>query len=546
MRQQCWLIILACYLMIVLDISVIIAALPKIHDALHFSSTGLSWVQNAYTLTFGGLLLLGARAGDLLGRRRMLVSGIALFTAASLAGGLAPSAAWLLAARAVQGIGAAIAAPSTLALLTTTFREGHARTRAIAYYSAVAGGGGSVGLVLGGVLTDWLSWRWGLFINVPVGLAVILLAPRYLPETERRPGRFDLMGAVTSTLGMTALVYGFVRAASDGWGDGGTLASFAAAAVLLAAFGLTERAPSSRSRRCTCSPIASAPVPTPRASSSPAGSSRRSSSSRSSCREWAATARSQAGLAFLPMTAVMFAMGRAVPMLTPRFGSTPPADRRPVARGLGIAWLSRVSDGMHYFPGIAVPLALLGIGIGMAFTPLTAAGIAGVAPADAGAASGLLNVSQQLGGSLGLGILITVFASATRSAADHPLAGASAHAEASHELAHAVGSSLTGSAVLLSLALAVAVVVMRRPAAAVGARPAPAQSEGWPNRRGRPHLFEEAFYVLDSSLVLDPAWPSSGRRRNVFVGALAQRHPARLALPGSRRLGASWRAKRPT
>src|SRR4029079_7887813 len=233
-------IILACYLMIVLDISVIIAALPKIHDALHFSSTGLSWVQNAYTLTFGGLLLLGARAGDLLGRRRMLVSGIAVFTAASLAGGLAPSAEWLLAARGGQEIGAAIAAPSTLALLTTTFREGQARTRAIAYYSAVAGGGGSVGLVLGGVLTDWLSWRWGLFINVPVGITVILLAPRYLPETERRPGRFDLMGAVTSTLGMTALVYGFVRAASDGWSDGGTLASFAAAAVLLAAFGLTE------------------------------------------------------------------------------------------------------------------------------------------------------------------------------------------------------------------------------------------------------------------------------------------------------------------
>ena len=133
----------------------------------HFSPTGLSWVQNAYTLTFGGLLLLGARAGDILGRRRMLIAGLALFTAASLAGGLAPSAAWLLGARAVQGIGAAIAAPSTLALLTTTFREGPERTRAIAYYSAVAGGGGSVGLVLGGMLTDWVSWRWGLFINVP-------------------------------------------------------------------------------------------------------------------------------------------------------------------------------------------------------------------------------------------------------------------------------------------------------------------------------------------------------------------------------------------
>jgi EmrB/QacA subfamily drug resistance transporter len=457
----------------VLDISVIIAALPKIHRALHFSPTGLSWVQNAYTLTFGGLLLLGARAGDLLGRRRMLVSGIALFTAASLAGGLAPSAEWLLAARAVQGIGAAIAAPSTLALLTTTFREGHARTRAIAYYSAVAGGGGSVGLVLGGVLTDWLSWRWGLFINVPVGLAVILLAPRYLPETERRPGRFDLMGAVTSTLGMTALVYAFVRAASDGWSDGGTLASFAAAAVLLAAFGLTE----TRAEQ----PITPLHLFADRQRSGAYAARVLVTGGIFSTfffltqflQGVGGYSALQAGLAFLPMTAVMFAMGRAVPMLTPRFGST-----RLLIGGLslavvGIAWLSRVADGMHYFPGIAVPLALLGIGIGMAFTPLTAAGIAGVAPADAGAASGLLNVSQQLGGSLGLGILITVFASATRSAADHPLAGASAHAEASHELAHAVGSSLTGSAVLLSLALAVAVVVMRRPAAAAPA-PAPA------------------------------------------------------------------------
>jgi EmrB/QacA subfamily drug resistance transporter len=459
-------IILACYLMIVLDISVIIAALPKIHRALHFSPTGLSWVQNAYALTFGGLLLLGARAGDLLGRRRMLVAGISLFTIASLAGGLAPSADWLLGARAVQGIGAAIAAPSTLALLTTTFREGHARTRAIAYYSAVAGGGGSVGLVLGGVLTDWLSWRWGLFINVPVGLAVILLAPRYLPETERRSGRFDLTGAVTSTLGMTALVYGLVRAASDGWGDQGTLASFIAGAALLAAFALTEL----RAEQ----PITPLHLFASRQRSGAYAARVLVTGAMFSTfffltqflQGVSGYSALQAGLAFLPMTAVMFAMGRVVPVLTPRFGSS-----RLLMGGLllavaGLALLTRVSDGMHYFPGIAVPLALLGVGIGIAFTPLTAAGIAGVAPADAGAASGLLNVAQQLGGSLGLGILITVFASASRSATQHPLAGASAHAEASHELAHAVATSLTGSAVLLTLALAVVVVVMRRPAVA--------------------------------------------------------------------------------
>ena len=214
--------------MVVLDVSVVITALPKIHQALHFSTAGLSWVQSAYALTFGGLLLLGARAGDILGRRRVFVAGIGLFSAASLLGGLAQSADWLLAARAVQGAAAAIAAPSTLALLTTSFPEGSERTRAIAAYAAVAGGGGSVGLVLGGMLTDWISWRWGLFINVPVGLALIWLAPRYLAETERRPGRFDLAGAATSTFGMTALVYGFVRAASNGWGNAGTIASFVA------------------------------------------------------------------------------------------------------------------------------------------------------------------------------------------------------------------------------------------------------------------------------------------------------------------------------
>jgi MFS family permease len=187
------------------------------------------------------LLLLGARAGDLLGRRRVFVAGIALFTAASMLGGLAQSPTWLLGARALQGVGAAIAAPSTLALLTVSFPEGRERTRAVAYYSAVAGAGGSVGLVLGGMLTTWASWRWGLFINVPIGLALIWLAPRYLPETEPQEGRFDFAGAATSTLGMTALVYGLVRAADVSWGDPLALVSIVAAAVLLSLFIANER-----------------------------------------------------------------------------------------------------------------------------------------------------------------------------------------------------------------------------------------------------------------------------------------------------------------
>jgi EmrB/QacA subfamily drug resistance transporter len=443
-------LILAAYLMIVLDVSVIITALPEIHTALHFSSAGLSWVQNAYALTFGGLLLLGARAGDILGRRRVFMVGIALFSTASLLAGLAQSAGWLLTARAVQGVGAALAAPSTLALLTTTFREGTERTRALAWYSAVAGGGGSAGLVLGGMLTDWVSWRWGMFINVPVGLLVLYLAPHHLPETEPRPGRFDLTGAITSTLGMTAVVYGFVGAASNGWGDRVTVASFAAGVAVLVAFIINEMR-------------AEQPI-TPL----------RLFASRE--RSGAYLARVlvvggmfsmfffltqflqgvlgynplQAGLAFLPMTAVMFSMVQVVPRLTARVGAMPVLLSGLTFALIGMVWISRLSDTTAFFPAIAVPLVLLGSGMGMALTPLTGAGIAGVAPDDAGAASGVVNVAQQLGGSLGLGILVTVFAGAQR--AD---GGTTTHA-----LAHAVSSALTGSAILLALALTIVLTVM--------------------------------------------------------------------------------------
>ncbi|MEA2303837.1 MAG: hypothetical protein QOH43_1117 [Solirubrobacteraceae bacterium] len=459
-------VILACYLMIVLDVSVIITALPDIRHALGFSPTDLSWVQNAYTLTFGGLLLLGARAGDILGRRRTFVAGIALFTAASLLGGLAQSATWLLAARAVQGVGAAVAAPSTLALLTISFREGHERTRAIAAYSGVAGAGGSVGLVLGGMLTDWVSWRWGLFINVPIGIALVWLAPRILPETPRHAGRFDLAGAATSTLGMTALVYGFVRAASDGWGDRGTLASFAASAALLAAFVLTERRAEQpitplhlfASRERSGAYVARILVVSGMFASF------------FFLTQFLQGVRGfnplQAGLAFLPMSAVMFAMVRVVPRIALRVGSTRLLMGGLLVALVGMAWLSRITEGTPYFPQIALPLVLLGAGIGVALTPLTAAGIAGVTERDAGAASGLVNVAHQLGGSLGLGILVTVFAAAERTAAHHGPGGASPQLEARHELAHGVGTALTGSAVFLALALTVVVVVMRPPAAA--------------------------------------------------------------------------------
>jgi EmrB/QacA subfamily drug resistance transporter len=444
-------IVLACYLMIIVDISVIITALPDIHRALDFSSAGLSWVQNAYALTFGGLLLLGARAGDILGRRRVLMAGVALFTVSSLVAGLAESPAWLLAARAVQGVGAAIAAPSTLAFLTITFREGIERTRAVAWYSAVAGGGASLGLVLGGVLTQWVSWRAGLFINVPIGIALIWLAPRYLPETAREPGRFDLAGAASSTLGMSAVVYGFVRAASEGWDDRLTIGAFAAGAVLLAAFVITERR-------------AEQPITPLRLFAS------RERSGAYAARILVVSGMYamfffltqyfqgvsgfsplEAGGAFLPMTLLVFTMVQVLPRIAPRFGNTRLLIGGLVIGLIGMSWLTQIGEATPYFPQIALPLLLLGIGMGTALTPLTSAGIAGVAPEDAGAASGVVNTAHQVGGALGISVLVTVFTAA----------GGTQNA---HELAQGVASAIEGSAAFLALGLLVVVAVIARPA----------------------------------------------------------------------------------
>jgi EmrB/QacA subfamily drug resistance transporter len=443
-------IILASYLMIVLDVSIVITALPKIHHALGFSSTGLSWVQNAYTLSFGGLLLLGARAGDILGRRRMFVVGIALFTAASFAAGVAQSPGWLLAARAVQGAGAAIAAPSTLALLTTGFPEGPERTRAVAYYGAVAGGGGSVGLVLGGILTDWISWRAGLFINVPVGIALILAAPRFLPETERRSGHFDLTGAIASTVAMTAVVYGIVRAATAGWTDTLTLTALAGGVALLAFFVRHERRaeqPITPLRLFASRERTGAYVARVLFVGAMFGMFFFLTQYLQGVKGYSPL---QAGVSFLPMTLVMFSMVTVVPRLVARFGNP-----RLLAGGVltalaGMIWLSQLSTSTPYLTGIALPMVILGIGAGASFTPLTASGVAGVAPEDAGAASGLVNVAHQLGGSLGLGVLVTVFASAT------PANG----------LAHAISASLTVGAGMLALALGIVLALLWRPARA--------------------------------------------------------------------------------
>src|SRR6266568_3463925 len=238
-------VIATAQLMVVLDATIVNVALPHIQHALGFSGSGLEWVVNAYALAFGGLLLLGGRAGDVLGRRRVFIAGLLLFSAASLAGGFATSQAWLLAARAVQGAGAAVTAATALALIATTFPEGPPRNRAMGVYAAMSVAGGAVGLIAGGLLTTYASWRWVLFVNVPIGLAAALASPRVLGESPRQRGRFDLPGAVTGTGGLAALVYGLSNAATspDGvthWGDAKVVASLAASAVLLAAFAVIE------------------------------------------------------------------------------------------------------------------------------------------------------------------------------------------------------------------------------------------------------------------------------------------------------------------
>jgi EmrB/QacA subfamily drug resistance transporter len=445
--------VLGAQLMIILDLTVVNIALPSIAQGLHFSEPNLSWVLNAYTLTFGGLLLLGGRAGDILGRRRVFIAGIVLFTAASLAGGLATSAAWLLAARAAQGVGGAIASPAVLALIAASFSEGRERTRALSIYTAVAMGGGSLGLVLGGVITEWVSWRWVLFINVPIGIVVALTAPRFLPESERQPGRFDLVGALTSTAGMTALVYGFIQAASNGWSDWKGVAAFAAAVVLLGAFLLNE----SRARQ----PITPLRLFADRGRSGSyitrlllvAGMFGMFYFLTQFVQEVLGFSPLVAGISFLPMTAALFGVSRLSPRLLARFGAKPLMVAGLLPAVAGMAWLSRIAPGTGYVAGVLGPMLLLGIGMGVAFVPLTMASLAGVRPQDSGAASSMVNVTQQVGGSLGLAILVTAFSTSVRNAGP-----AQAHQQV---IVHGMSTAFTLSAVFYVLALVIVLLVIR-------------------------------------------------------------------------------------
>lgn len=444
-------IILVSYVMIILDTSIVIAGLPKIQETLGFSASHLSWIQSAYTLAFGGCLLLAARAGDILGRRRMFLVGLGIFTVASFGVGTAQTVAWMLASRAVQGIGAAILAPTTLALLQSNFAEGPERTRAVAYYGAAAGIGASIGLVLGGVLADWVSWRVGFFINLPIGALLALGTARYVAETERHTGHFDLRGAILSTAGMFALVFGVVRSADTGWADVYTGLSLAAGVALLVMFFVSE----SKARQ----PIMPLRL---------FASRERSGAYAGRLLFLGAMVgffffttqfmqgvlgfdAFQAGLGFLPMTLVNFAVALNVPRLTRRFGNGPLLAAGLAITFVGMAWLSRLGADSTYLRDVALPMVLIGLGQGCALSPLTVAGVSGVAEEDAGAASGLVNVAHQLGLSLGLSVSVVAFARASA------VAGGSA------ALASGVSAALSAGAVMLALSWIVVMMAIVRP-----------------------------------------------------------------------------------
>jgi EmrB/QacA subfamily drug resistance transporter len=403
--------------MVVLDVTVINVALPQMRAALHMSASGQQWVINAYALTFAGFLMLGGRAADLFGRRRVFIAGLATFTLFSLLGGLAQTGGELIAARAAQGVGGAILAPASLSLLTATFTEHHERRRALGVWSATASSGAAGGLFLGGLLTDLLGWRWVLFVNVPIGIA--LLAGSLMSLTESNAGhanrRLDLAGAMTVTGGMALVVFGIVNTGSYAWASARTVTTLAGGAVLLVVFIVIEA-------RFASNPIV------------PLRTFRRRSLTLANVQSTAVGAvvfgsyffvslylqdvkhysPLRTGLAFLPMGLMTFAGALVASRLVNRVGIRRQLVIAPLVTAAAVFWLSRLTVDSSYSGSLLVPLLLVGASIGVTFVPMTMAATTGVPPAEAGLASGLLNTSRQLGGALGLAVLATIATAATR------------------------------------------------------------------------------------------------------------------------------------
>ncbi len=484
-RNLALVVIASAQLMVVLDATIVNVALPHIQAALGFSGSGLEWVVNAYAVTFGGLLLLGGRAGDRLGRRRVFVAGLLLFSAASFLGGLATSQWWLLAARALQGAAGAVIAPTALALITTNFPEGQARNRAMGVYSAMAGGGGAVGLLLGGILTTYVSWRWVFFVNVPIGIVVAAAAPQVLAESPRRPGRIDVIGAVTGTAGVALLVYGLSKAATgqDGishWGDVPVVLSLAAAVVLLVSFVLIERRSSH--------PLLPMRVLADR--------NRSGAYLIMLCIGTAmfglfffltlfvqtvlGYSAVQSGLCFLPFTAGIVTAATLASRLVPRIGARPLILAGAAAAAAGMFWFSRLTEHAGYPGQLLGPMLLTSFGLGLLFVPLSLVALHGVAEQDAGVAASLLNTGQQVGGAIGLAALGTIAWSTVAGHLRHASAAIAAGQQPPEPAAQLTANALAAgfargfltSAGIALLALVVAVVAIRvRREDLIGVRP---------------------------------------------------------------------------
>jgi EmrB/QacA subfamily drug resistance transporter len=400
---------------VVLDASIVNVALPSIGRALNFSQDNLSWVVNAYTLTFGGFLLLGGRMADLIGRRRMFILGLGLFATASLAGGLAQSDVWLIAARSVQGLGAALLSPAALSLVTVLFKEGAERNKAMGVWGAVAGSGGAAGVLFGGMLTQWAGWEWVLFVNVPIGFAAALFAPRLLPESRNEgPRHFDFGGAFTVTAGISLLVYSLVNANKAGWGSAETLILIALSVALLATFVGIER-----SSKAPLVPfpgifrirtISSVNVVALLIAMSLFSMFFFVSLYMQQVLGWDAL---KSGVSYLPLAGgIIVSAGMASGLVT-RFGFKPVLVAGMVLTAGGLFWMAQISANGSYLSDILGPSLLSAFGLGFAFVSMTVAAVAGVDGHEAGLASGLINTSQQVGGALGLAILAAIANSRT-------------------------------------------------------------------------------------------------------------------------------------
>jgi len=406
--------------LVVLDASIVNVALPSIGEDLDFSQENLPWVVNAYVLTFGGFLLLGGRMADLLGRRRVFMSGLLLFAAASLAGGFAQTEAWLIAARAVQGLGAAILSPAALSIVTTAFSDGAERNKALGAWGAVAGSGGAAGVLLGGILTDWLGWQWVLYVNVPIAIIACALAPVLLVESKRdsQSRVFDVAGAVTVTAGLSLLVFALVDANSAGWGSTQTVGLLAAAVALLCAFVAIElRTPAPL---VPFSFLANRTRAGANVSALFVGASLFSMFFFISLymQQVLGYSALKAGISYLPLALTIILTAGIASHLVTKVGFKPVLAFGTVLIGAGLIWFSRVSVDGSYLSDILGPSLLAAAGLGFSFVPVTIAALSGTSQEDAGLGSGLINTTQQVGGALGLAILAAVATARTSDLAE--------------------------------------------------------------------------------------------------------------------------------